>query len=46
MMNKPPISNYVNENDRPKALMMWMLFENEMKLLKTGKNFDARQIPK
>jgi RHS repeat-associated protein len=45
MMNKLPNSDYANENDRPKAFMVWMLFDNEMKLVKSGKSSGARQIP-
>ena len=45
MMNKLPNSDYANENDRPKAFMVWMLFDSEMKLVKTGKSSGARQIP-
>ena len=45
MMNKLPNSDYANENDRPKAFMVWMLFDNEMRLVKTGRSSGARQIP-
>jgi RHS repeat-associated protein len=45
MMNKLPNSDYKNENDRPKAYMVWMLFDKQMKLVKTGRSSGARQIP-
>jgi RHS repeat-associated protein len=45
MMNKLPKSDYGNENNRPKAYMVWMLFDKEMKLVKTGRSSGARQIP-
>jgi RHS repeat-associated protein len=45
MMNKLPNSDYNNDNDRPKAYMVWMLFDKQMKLVKTGKSSGARQIP-
>jgi len=45
MMNKLPNSDYNNQNNRPKAYMVWMLFDKEMKLVKTGKSSGARQIP-
>jgi len=45
MMNKLPNSDYSNENNRPKAYMVWMLFDSEMKLVKTSKSSGARQIP-
>jgi RHS repeat-associated protein len=45
MMNKLPNSDYNNDNNRPKAYMVWMLFDSEMKLVKTGQSSGARQIP-
>ena len=45
MMSKLPNSDYANENNRPKAYMVWMLFDSEMKLVKTGKSSGAMQIP-
>jgi RHS repeat-associated protein len=45
MMNKLPNSDYGNENNRPKAYVVWMLFDKEMKLVKTGRSSGARQIP-
>ncbi len=45
MMNKLPNSDYKEGNDRPKAYMVWMLFDKEMKLVKTGRSSGARQIP-
>ncbi|MDP4291748.1 MAG: RHS repeat-associated core domain-containing protein [Bacteroidota bacterium] len=32
-------------HDRPKAYMVWLLFDNQMKLVRTGKSSGARQIP-
>jgi len=45
LMNKLPNSDYNNDNNRPKAYMVWMLFDKEMKLVKTGQSSGARQIP-
>jgi len=45
MMNSLPNSDYTGENNRPKAYMVWMLFDKEMKLVKTGNSSGALQIP-
>jgi RHS repeat-associated protein len=45
LMNKLPNSDYNNDNNRPKAYMVWMLLDKEMKLVKTGRSSGARQIP-
>jgi len=45
LMNSLPNSDFPNENNRPKAYMVWMLFDKDMKLVKTGKSSGARQIP-
>jgi len=35
---------YGKDNNRPKAYMVWMLFDKEMKMVKTGRSSGATQI--
>jgi RHS repeat-associated protein len=45
VMGQLPSSDYGKENNRPKAYMVWMLFDKEMKMVKTGRSSGATQIP-
>jgi RHS repeat-associated protein len=45
VMGQLPSSEYGKDNNRPKAYMVWMLFDKEMKLVKTGNSSGAIQIP-
>jgi RHS repeat-associated protein len=45
VMGQLPSSDYGKENNRPKAYMVWMLFDKEMKMVKTGSSSGAVQIP-
>jgi RHS repeat-associated protein len=44
VMGQLPSSDYGKENNRPKAYMVWMLFDKEMKMVKTGRSSGATQI--
>ena len=45
VMGQLPSSDYGKANNRPKAYMVWMLFDKELKLVKTGRSSGAIQIP-
>jgi RHS repeat-associated protein len=45
VMGQLPSSDYGKDNHRPKAYMVWMLFDKEMKMVKTGSSSGAVQIP-
>jgi RHS repeat-associated protein len=45
VMGQLPSSDYGKDNNRPKAYMVWMLFDKEMKMVKTGNSSGAVQIP-
>jgi RHS repeat-associated protein len=45
VMGQLPSSDYGKDNNRPKAYMVWMLFDKEMKMVKTGRSSGATQIP-